>query len=244
MRLRAVLFDLWETLILDTQERAAPRRAWRAERVRAVLAAHGREEATATILEALDASSRALTQRHDLGLDVESRAGLFSEELAKATGRPAPPAALPQLEAAITALDPELAPAPAPAAIETLAALRSLGLRTAIVSNAGLTTAPHLRVLLDHHGLALHLDACFFSDELQLAKPDRRVFQQALDRLECAPTAAVFVGDSPLNDVLGAQGAGIFAVQVGAKARDGIRPQAQIEGLAALLPTLRQHGLL
>ena len=244
MPLQAVLFDLWETLIRDTPERGTPRRAWRAERVHAVLAAHGRDVELDTLLAALDATSHALTDLHDIGLDTDSRAGLFDDQLAKATGRRAPAAALPELEAVITVLNPDLAPGLAPHAIETLTALRALGLRTAIVSNAGFTTAPHLRSLLDHHGLTPHLEAILFSDELGVAKPDARIFRRALAALACEASAAAFVGDSPLNDVFGAQSAGIFAVQIGAKARDGIRPEARIDGLHELLPTLQARGLL
>ncbi len=119
-----------------------------------------------------------------------------------------------------------------------------MGLRTALVSNAGFTTAPSLRLLLDHHGFRPYLDVLVFSDELGLAKPASRTFQHALAGLGCDAKAAAFVGDTPYNDVFGSQSAGLFAVQLGAKARDGIRPEAQIETLADLIPALRAHALL
>lgn len=244
MALQAVLFDLWETLILDTPERGRPRRQLRAENVRQVLAAHGLTAHFDALLAALDATSAGLTALHDQGLDTDSRAGLFSRELERVAGTPAPDAALPELEAVINVLNPELAPQPAPQAIETLMALRELGLATALVSNAGFTTAPHLRTLLDYHGLTAHLDVLVFSDELQVAKPDPRIFETALAGLACEAGRAAFVGDSPHNDVHGAQRAGMFAVQVGAKERDGIRPHAQIGGLGELIEALRKHALL
>ena len=244
MTLQAVLFDLWETLIRDTPERAAPRRAWRTQRVREALAAHGLDVAYDVILATLDATSRGLTDLHDIGRDTTSRAGLFSDELAKTTGRRLPAAALPALEEVITVLHPELAPSLAPHAIETLTALKALGLGTGLVSNAGFTTAPHLRALLDYHGLTPHLDVLVFSDELQIAKPDARVFQCALNALGRDAAACAFIGDSPHNDVFGAQSAGLFAVQLGARTRDGVRPEARIDGLQELIPALRAHGLV
>ena len=125
---------------------------------------------------------------------------------------------------------------------ETLAAVKGMGLKTALVSNAGLTSAPHLSWILDNYGLSSYLDVSVFSDELQIAKPDPRIFQAALDKLDVAAADTVFVGDTPHNDVWGAQAAGIFAVQIGGLTRDGVVPQARIERLEELIGVLRANG--
>jgi hypothetical protein len=52
------------------------------------------------------------------------------------------------------------------------------------------------------------------------------------------------VGDSPHNDVFGAQQAGILAVQIGSRTRDGITPDARIDRLDELMDVLRTQGLL
>jgi HAD superfamily hydrolase (TIGR01509 family) len=240
MQLKGVLFDLWETLINDTPDRAAPRRAWRTERVRGILAAHGFEVAAALVQTALDASAGSLTAMHDTGKDVDSegRAHLFIAQLEAVTQAHAPESAVPELEAAITDMPLDMAPMLAQHAVEALAAIKARGLATALVCNAGFTTAPHLRPMLEHYGLLPHLDELVFSDELQIAKPDPRIFNAALDAIGLSAADCAFIGDNPHTDIGGALGCGLFTVQVGVKVRDGITPHARIDALDELLAAL------
>jgi putative hydrolase of the HAD superfamily len=75
-----------------------------------------------------------------------------------------------------------------------------------------------------------------------LAKPDPAIFKAALDALGVPSSEAAFVGDSPLNDVAGAQALGIFAVQIGSRTRDGVTPDARIDTLHELEGVLAQRG--
>jgi HAD superfamily hydrolase (TIGR01509 family) len=240
MRFKGVLFDLWETLIVDHKERSQPRRGWRTEGVRSVLRAYGFEIDYEEIASALDTASRGLTQLHDRGLDVDStgRAHLFMDTLDGATGRRAPREAAVDLLEVIAAMPLDLAPQLAADAVETVFAIREQGLKTALVSNAGFTTAPNLRLLLDHYGLSELFDVLVFSDELEIAKPDPRIFEQALAGLGLRPADCAFVGDNPHTDISGALSAGLFTVQIGAKSLDGIRPDARIDSLSQLIPAI------
>ncbi len=217
MEIRAVLFDLWGTLILDPEERSGPRREWRAANVRRVLDAYGVELPAETVDAGLRAASAALSDLHDRGLDVtgQGRVTLFLGQVDPEIAVRVPGTAYRALESAICDMTPDLGPVPADGAEDLLRRLRALGLATALVSNAGLTTAPTLRRMLDWYSFAPHLDVLVFSDELEMAKPEGRVFARALGGLGVLPSAAVFVGDSPHNDVFGARNAGLFAVQVG-----------------------------
>jgi HAD superfamily hydrolase (TIGR01509 family) len=240
MRFKGVLFDLWETLIVDHPERSRPRRAWRTEGVRSVLSAYGFESDYDEIASTLDSASRGLTQLHDTGLDLDAngRAHLFMDTLDLATGRRAPREAAVDLLEVIAAMPLELAPQLATDAVETVCAIREQGVKTALVSNAGFTTAPNLRLLLDHYGLSELFDVLVFSDELEIAKPDPRIFKQALAGLGLRPADCAFVGDNPHTDISGALAAGLFTVQIGAKSLDGIRPHARIDSLSQLLPAI------
>jgi putative hydrolase of the HAD superfamily len=240
MPLKAVLFDLWETLIHDRPDRNHPRRAWRTGAVHAVLAGHGFEAKLESVGEALDATSRALTSMHDEGRDLDdaARAELFLVHLETRTGRQPPRLAAGELHDVIASMPVDMAPHLAPAAAETLQSLSDLGLGLALVSNAGMTTAANLRLLLDHYGVHDLFDVLVFSDELLVAKPDPRIFTAALDGLGLTAADCAFVGDNPFNDIYGAQQAGLYAVQVGAKTREGIVPSAQIDSLAQLVPLL------
>jgi HAD superfamily hydrolase (TIGR01509 family) len=241
MQLKGVLFDLWETLINDTPERAMPRRVWRSERVQGILARHGLEVGIDLVQGALDASTAALTQLHDTGkdLDSEGRAHLFIEQLELAGAPQAPASAVAELEEAITAMPLDMAPRLAMHAVEALSAIKARGLATALVCNAGFTTAPHLRPMLEHYELLPHLDELVFSDELQIAKPDPRIFNRALAAIGLAAEECAFIGDNPHTDIGGALGCGLFTVQIGAKVREGITPHVRIDALDELLGALR-----
>jgi len=246
MRLQAVLFDLWGTLILDASDRSQPRQAWRAANVQRVLMEHGADFELDAVDQALRHGMRALGAMQDEGIDCDAlgRVGIFRDELHKLTERHFDVEADAAVALAITALHPELSPRVEPNAVATLAAVKALGLKTALISNTGFTTADQLRGLLDVHGLSPYLDVLVFSDELLAAKPDRRLFTHALEALHVPADACVFVGDTPHNDVFGAQSAGIFAVQVRDKTHATIVPEAQIAGLEHLIDALRAHAWL
>lgn len=87
----------------------------------------------------------------------------------------------------------------------TLAALRQVGLRTAVVSNWDCS----LHQVLASLGLSAAVDAVVVSAEVGAAKPDAEIFRAALDRVRSSPERALFVGDSVETDVAGARGAGL-----------------------------------
>lgn len=95
-----------------------------------------------------------------------------------------------------------------PDAVPALDAMRSLGLRLAVISNFD-ERLPGLLAGLD---LARRVDLVLTSSSVGLAKPNPRLFLHALERLEVEAGAALHVGDHPLEDVEGAQAAGMEAV--------------------------------
>ncbi|MGY8823210.1 MAG: HAD family hydrolase [Candidatus Latescibacterota bacterium] len=96
-----------------------------------------------------------------------------------------------------------------PGAKETLSALRVRGLKTAIITNGGTRTQ---NTKIDLLGLRDLVDAVVISEAAGIKKPAARIFAMALEQVEVEASAAVFVGDHPNNDVLGAQRAGLTAV--------------------------------
>jgi putative hydrolase of the HAD superfamily len=95
--------------------------------------------------------------------------------------------------------------------IDVLRTLRDRGLRLGIVSNVALL--PHLmRADLEALGILPLLDATTFSSEVGTRKPDPAIFADALGKLGVDAANAVFVGDRLLDDVGGAQGAGMRGV--------------------------------
>ncbi len=123
-------------------------------------------------------------------------------------------------------------------AAPTLAALRERGLRLGLLSNTHWPRTFHER-FLERDGLAGLLDARLYTSETPHLKPHPSVFRAALDAVGVAdPTAAVFVGDRPYDDVWGAQQAGMRAVLMAndhAPAWD-VTPDAVVSNLSELPP--------
>lgn len=82
-------------------------------------------------------------------------------------------------------------------------------LRVAVVTN---NTNAEQAEKLATFGFAPMVHALVTSEEVGVAKPDRRIFQAALDRVECEAHEAVMIGDAWREDIVGATGAGIRAL--------------------------------
>lgn len=61
-------------------------------------------------------------------------------------------------------------------------------------------------------GIAQYFDVILISEKEDLRKPDKRIFERALERLGVQAEQAVFVGDHPANDVVASAGAGMTSV--------------------------------
>jgi HAD superfamily hydrolase (TIGR01509 family) len=120
--------------------------------------------------------------------------GSFFEELAWNWYKPL---------AEIARVDPDTA--------TTLTRLREEGWKLGLVSNTfvpGFVLDRHLREL----GLIEFFPVRIYSCDVGYRKPDRRIFDIALQRMEVPPAQAVFIGDLLDADIQGAQRAGLHAV--------------------------------
>ncbi len=100
-----------------------------------------------------------------------------------------------------------------PGAGAALATLRSRGIRTGLISNTIWPGELH-REDLAALGLLEHIEYAVFSGDLGVWKPRPQIFLHVLERLDVAPENAVFVGDSPREDIRGAQAVGMRAVWI------------------------------
>jgi 2-haloalkanoic acid dehalogenase type II len=94
---------------------------------------------------------------------------------------------------------------------ETLAELRRRGLHLGMVSNIDDDQLDHL---LEVAGVRGDFDAVLSSEQARSCKPAPAIFQQALARAGCAPSEALFVGDSLFHDVAGANELGMTSVLI------------------------------
>ena len=87
--------------------------------------------------------------------------------------------------------------------LPVLALLRQRGIKVGLVSN----TSRDLDAFVRHHGL--DVDAWISSRAHGKVKPSPTIFKAALELLGVEPGAAVMVGDSPEDDVAGAEAIGM-----------------------------------
>jgi putative hydrolase of the HAD superfamily len=114
--------------------------------------------------------------------------------------------------------------------LPALAALESAGARLAVVSNWDVSLVPTLERL----GIAGRFETIVHSAGVGASKPDPRVFEAALSALDVPADEVVHVGDDRLNDVEGAQRAGIRGILLD---RDGrARGEDVITSLSELAP--------
>jgi len=113
-----------------------------------------------------------------------------------------------------------------------LDALAASDLRLAVISNWDDRLPRVLRAL----DLAAAFDAIVVSHEIGVEKPHAAIFEAAVERLGVAPMEVVHVGDSRLEDVEGARGAGLRALLL---SRDGSGDLARLDALPAALANAR-----
>ena len=73
------------------------------------------------------------------------------------------------------------------------------------------------RTKVETSGLKPFFQHIFVGGEFARGKPDPAIFQAALDVADCRPEHAIYVGDSLLHDIVGAQTVGIHSVWLNRK---------------------------
>jgi HAD superfamily hydrolase (TIGR01509 family) len=244
--IRALLFDLWGTLIVEQAEASARRSLLRRESIASVLDDLGLSRADDEIEAACIAAGSDLERFHESEADMSARARtiLHMRHLDDSLPDRLDDAAWRRMDEAV--LTPALTypPAVMDGAATVLAEVKALRLPIALVSNAGMTPGFVLRRILEDRGLLRHFDVLIFSDEVELAKPHPAIFAHALDELGVEASEAAFVGDQPILDVFGSRRAGLWTVQIGDLPPDGAEPHARINALAELVPALETLGLI
>ena len=103
---------------------------------------------------------------------------------------------------------------PMDGAIEALDIMKNLGLRLAVVTNG---IADTQREKLERFGLTERFEHIFIDTEIGYSKPDSRIFEYALDKMQVQPEAVWMIGDNIRWDVGGPQQIGITGVWINTK---------------------------
>jgi len=99
---------------------------------------------------------------------------------------------------------------PRPDALETLAELRRRGHRLGLIS----VCSQDVPEVWEETPLAGTLDDAVFSCDVGISKPDPRIYELACERLGVEPSECLFVGDGANDELPGAERVGMTAVQL------------------------------
>jgi putative hydrolase of the HAD superfamily len=95
-----------------------------------------------------------------------------------------------------------------PQVLEVLSQLRGRYLLAAVSDAQSAYALPELRAL----GLHEYFDPVIISGDYGYRKPDARLFQKALDRLQVRPDQAIFIGNDRYRDIFGARRLGMKTI--------------------------------
>jgi putative hydrolase of the HAD superfamily len=87
--------------------------------------------------------------------------------------------------------------------------LRRRGIKLGVITNGSIWSQ---QMKLDSLGLNALFDVVLISEAEGIRKPDPAIFHRALAKLGVEPSEAVFVGDNPEADVMGARAAGLTPI--------------------------------
>ena len=229
--IKAVTFDLWDTMVHDDSDEATRKaqglRSKRAERRHLLWAALNAVEPidTAMVNLSYDVADAAFNRVwHDLFVTwtIAERLRVALDGL----GRELPDAAFAGVVAAHESMEVEIPPDTVDGIGEALANLAQR-YQLCVVSDTIVTPGTGLRELLEVHGLKQYFSGFAFSDEVGHSKPHRAMFEAAASQLGVAMEEMVHIGDRDHNDVKGPQGLGMKAVLfIATRAHDKDRTSA------------------
>ena len=185
-RVRAVVFDLWNTIA------RWPHEEWAEVRPR--------------VARRLGLSPEEFDERWYGELAHQRETGPIADVLAQLDLSPEVAEDVLELRGAVT----RQGLVPVPGAAETIAELRVRGLKTGLITVCS-EDVPRLWAETAFHGL---FDAEVFSSSVGLRKPDPRIYQLALDELGVPAGEALFVGDGANDELGGAERVGMTAVML------------------------------
>ncbi len=114
--------------------------------------------------------------------------------------------------------------------------------KVALISN--FTYAPVIYKSLRKVGISEFFTAVVVSEEVGWRKPSSHIFQHAINKLQIQANEAVFIGDSPIEDIKGAKQAGLKTIFVPSQfntLKDLLESKQEPDFIAKDLKTISQN---
>ncbi|HVP92426.1 MAG TPA: HAD family hydrolase [Acidobacteriota bacterium] len=212
-RVKAVTFDLWETLLFERDGYSAKRSLVRSRNLADAFKMLGVEVTVEKIDSALKETTSSLLKMWDASKDIThlDQIRLVMKHVFEGSVV-ARDEWISSLSSAYVSAFFEVPPDLNPNAHRVLRWLKSENMSIGLICNVGLTPGFALRRFLEDQGVAEYFDVMIFSDEVSVRKPDPRIFHLVTENFKLKPCEVVHVGDNLRADVWGAKNAGFEAV--------------------------------
>ena len=215
-KIRAVTFDLWQTLLLEDGKLGRKRAELRISGTSNALTSAGYRFSDERLWEAYWNCAKACNVIRSKGLDVSfgEQIDIFIEQIQSGQSLDLPRSLVTEIS---TTYDEAFLAYPLsldPDAVATLAKLKDQGYALGLISNTGMTPGSTFRVYMDQLGILAYFDTLVFSNEVRLSKPAPEIFHIALDALRVSSDMAIHVGDDRAKDVAGAKAAGMRSIWI------------------------------
>ena len=210
--LKAVAFDLWETLITNTPDVSRLQSRQRQEAMERVLRGRGVEFDPARFHHAYHEQWKRCQELYwsaDIDVPCRRQVEHFLELLGVEVGDEE---TLGELEDAFAGAILHHLPHVVDGARDVLRGLRERELRLGLISNTGRTPGSALRDVLARLDLAGFFDVMLFSNEHGECKPRPSIFRALHESLGAEPEEMIFIGDNLYVDIYGAQQSGMRAI--------------------------------
>ena len=211
--IKAVTFDLWETLLFEKDGANLRRTAARCRNLVQVLNKLGVGVSLKQVASAMDETVSALKKVWETNKDVThldqirlvlrhvlKRSVAINDEWME------------ELSSAYASPIFEVRPYLNPDALEVLRRFKDQNKLVGLICNTGLTPGNAIRRFLEEEGVAKCFDLMVFSDEVGIRKPDPRIFHLVAQRFKTSPHNIAHIGDNLRVDVWGAKNAGFKAM--------------------------------
>jgi putative hydrolase of the HAD superfamily len=211
--IKAVTFDLWETLLFEKDGSSDRRNAKRCKNLAETLHKFGLKVSTNDMDLATEKMISTLLPLWEINKDVTTLEQLQLIVKSPSKGKiQLKNEWVEELTSAYVSAVYEIRPYINPDAKTVLKWLQNRGIKIGLICNTGITPGTALRQLLSEEDVAQYFDVMIFSNEVGIRKPDPEIFHLTTQKLQVKPFQTVHVGDNLKADVWGAKNAGFKTV--------------------------------
>ena len=235
MPVAGVTFDLWQTLLIDSQELGGARMNARIDGAARTLRQAEERFSRDHIVEAYRQCSLACQEirAQERDLSFMEQVDTFIRHIDPGLSERLPEVVVKRIAAAYADSLFSAPPPPHPQAVGVLRRVKEMGHRVGLISNTGMTPGTTFRLYMEQIGLLKYFDVLTFSDEVGVSKPAQEIFLGTARELGLPPEQLVHVGDDIVNDQLGARRAGMKTIWIygGQEAHEGVMPDVVVTSL-------------